>query len=558
MFGEGENRMSSYNSSSGKSYTLGARLGYGGEGEVYEIQGDDTKVAKIYKNQKFKSEAERSTMERKLKAMIHMNIPVYVDGKLRLAWPQDILYQNGSLVGFIMPKISFRKKIMDIQRVESAQKIYPKYTWKYSVQYAYNFAWVVKYVHEHNIVIGDFNFNNFYADTSSGAVVLIDCDSFDIKDPVTNEHFACTVALPELVAPELQNVGNLKKGTFTKETDEFSLAIHLFRLLMRNEDPFGGVITSGRSVSSIPANMAIINGECPYVRNVANKEVPARAPSLDVLTPELQQLFQRTFNYDIKNCKSRIQRRATAAEWCRALAVLGAAEPNPNLVTCSKNRYHVYPKHNTSCPWCRCEQYIKTSQTPTPTPQPSQQNTYTYTYTQSYTSSGTTTQNSQSSTSSRTTQRSQSSTSSNSYASRTRSPYLFYIVLIACGLASGFAFGGLTSHFIVARFGISVTVCTILLSIVGVIAGGLLAHYFEDDYIFAEHMIPWLFLGIVALVIPVLLALAISVVIGIIIKLFGIIAGVVVAIFGAIAGLVLGLLKILAAIVCIGAICSGS
>lgn len=545
MFGEGEKRMSSYNSSSGRSYTLGARLGYGGEGEVYEIQGDDTKVAKIYKSQKFKSKAERSTMERKLKAMIHMNIPVYVDGKLRLAWPQDILYQNGSLVGFIMPKISSRKKIMDIQRVESAQKIYPKYTWKYSVQYAYNFAWVVKYVHEHNIVIGDFNFNNFYADISSGAVVLIDCDSFDIKDPVTNEHFACTVALPELVAPELQGVGNLQNGTFTKETDEFSLAIHLFRLLMRNEDPFGGIITSGRSVSDIPANMAIINGECPYVRNVVNKKVPARAPSLDVLPPELQQLFERTFDYNAVNCKRRIRRRATPDEWCRALAVLGAAEPNPNLVTCSKNHYHVYPKHNTSCPWCRCEQYIKPQ--PTSTSQPYQQNTYTQT--KSSVSSGAT-QNQQSSTTSGTTQNSytlRGKRKHNIQITRINTLYVFYIVLVACGLTSGFVFGSSFGYVVFSKFGMSVTTCKILLSIVGMISGIVLAHHFKNHYLFSKYAIPWLFLGIVAFVTPVLFTFVIN---GVVL--------IVTTIFGAITNLALTLLKIFAVIFCIGVICSDS
>ena len=92
--------MAVYKSSSGKVYTLGAQLGTGGEGIVSEIQGENSKVAKIYKADRFKTDQDRFTMERKLKAMLDMNISVYVDGKLRLAWPLDILYENGSMVQF--------------------------------------------------------------------------------------------------------------------------------------------------------------------------------------------------------------------------------------------------------------------------------------------------------------------------------------------------------------------------------------------------------------------------------------------------------------------------
>lgn len=510
--------MTIYSGSSGRSYTLGTKIGSGGEGDVYEIPGDNTRVAKLYKKQKFKDKNDRLTMDRKLNVMIKMNIPVVVDGKLRLAWPLDILYENGSMVGFVMPKINFKRKIIDIERVDEVKKIYPQYTWKYSVQYAYNLAWVVKYVHEHNIVIGDFNFNNFYADTSSGAVVLIDCDSFDIKDPVTGEHFACKVALPELLAPELQNAGNLKNATFTKEADDFSLAIHLFRLLMRNEDPFGGIRTSRKSISVIKANRDVINGECPYVKNVKDKVIPKRAPSLSVLTPKLQELFQRTFNYDAVTCQSRIKRRATAQEWCDALIRLGAPEPNRNLVICSVNSHHVYPKHNTSCPWCKCESH-KTFLPVTPVPlikKSVHQNIPT-----SNVSSG------QGSTVSGVINNTRAAATSGGTNAR-RAPYLFYGVLIAFGLASGFVFGKTVSDGVYSSFGLFITpkTCALLLSIVGVLAGALGAYYFEERYVYANNSIPWLFGGFAVLITPFLIAVVLRILAWItIIVVGGVIAG---------------------------------
>lgn len=547
--------MAVYKSSSGKVYTLGAQLGTGGEGIVSEIQGENSKVAKIYKADRFKTDQDRFTMERKLKAMLDMNISVYVDGKLRLAWPLDILYENGSMVGFVMPKINSKYKIFDVQRVEMAEKIYPNYTWKYAVQFAYNLFVAVKYVHDKNIVIGDFNQNNISIDTSTGAVILIDCDSFDIRDPKSGEHFPCKVGLPEMLAPELQTVRNLANGTFTKETDNFSLAIHIFRLLMRNEDPFGGVITMSRSLSTVSANAPIINGECPYVRTVSGKEIPGRSPTLDMLPVNIQELFKKTFDYDASTALRRIKNRATATEWCNALVVLATAEPNPNLQTCTLNPHHVYPKYSSYCPWCRCENY----QPPKPQPSVPQgrrrravQSTstinstvnsqVTYTPPNSGTVnilSGITGVSGRTGATGMTTNQ-QAGSGGNSKPRRTST--LFYLVLIAFGLAGGFVFGQPVCE--VADLGfhmdIPLNACIAVLSIGGVIGSALIAYYFKDRYIYADNAIPWLFMGLVTLLVPLVVALAMALVMFIVAVILGILTVFVSIIIGIIVIVMIG------------------
>ena len=345
----------SYRGLSGHIYNLNNDLGNGGEGIVYDILNDSRQVAKIYKSSHFKSKNERDTTERKLKAMLAMNLSGYVDNKLLFTWPQDILYDNGMMVGFIMPKINSSLKIYSIYRMGSdVKKIYPKFTWKYSVQFAYNLAWVVQYLHRNGIVVGDFNQNNICVDTKSSAVILIDCDSFDITDPNTGEHFPCTVGFSEVLAPELQTIGNLRYGNFTKESDNFSLAIHIFRLLMKNADPFGGIIASGLSTSSIRQNQAIVNGECQYVRNVG-KIIPEWSPELNAMPPEVQSLFDKTFNYTATTAIQRRGRRATAKEWCDALFPYAKGGFNKKLKKCTHNKLHVYSSHNRKCPWCVCE-----------------------------------------------------------------------------------------------------------------------------------------------------------------------------------------------------------
>ena len=344
-----------YSGKTGIKYKLEKQLGSGGEGSVYTIAGHSDKVAKIYKAERFHSTHDRTTMDRKLQAMLAMKIPAPADGIIRLAWPQDILYDNGRMVGFVMPWIKSQYKMHDICRTGRnpvKEKIFPDYTWKYSVQFAYHFAWVVSFLHQRNIIIGDFNPNNFVVDNINKTIVLIDCDSYDITNPVTGEHFPCPVAFPEYLAPELQDVGLLSNGRFTKESDDFSLAIHIFRLLMNNADPFGGILTSGASVSNIPVNHAILNGECAYIRKIHGKKIPDWSPGIEILPNNIQHLFRKTFDYNALSVRKKMGSRATAMEWCNALGPLGAAEPNYLLSTCPREKLHVYPVHNNSCPWC--------------------------------------------------------------------------------------------------------------------------------------------------------------------------------------------------------------
>lgn len=518
-----------------KTYTLGQQLASGGEGVVYDIAGDSAHVAKIYKPNRFATEQERQTMERKLRAMLSMNIAATVDGLLRLAWPQDILYENGKIAGFVMPRVSTKYKIFDVYRTgpnSMREKEFPNYNWKYSAQFAYNMAWVVNYLHQNNIVIGDLNQNNIAVDTKTGAVILIDCDSFDIRDPKSGEHFPCVVGLEEMLAPELQTVGSLRNGTFTKESDNFSLAIHIFRMLMNNEDPFGGVMTTGASQSSIPGNRAIINGECAYVRDVPGKKLLPRMPKLEVMPPAIQQLFRRTFDYTAVNAKARSKNRATAAEWVNALAVLSAAEPNPNLKKCAVNpNKHVYPVHNSSCPWCSIEAALRT---PIPVPQ----------YQKSTGQTGGSTGTSSTSTTHKT-YTPPPYTPPKPVRTARRQPALFYIVLALFGLASGFIFSNFVSNAVYDFFDLYISVGTTnaILSIIGLIAGIWIAHAKEDDYIYADNGLPLLLLGFLVLVIPLGVA---------------VVLGVVGAILVAIISLILSILSFIFAIFCLCSICGSS
>lgn len=560
--------MAVYQGLNGKTYNTEAKLGEGGEGTVYEISGEPDKVIKLYKPEKLKDGTECATKEQKLKTMLDLKIQARVDGVLRLAWPLDILYEQGKMVGFVMYKMSNMLKIYDIQRcwrgtpnapgTKEVLAVYPKFTWKYSVQFAYNLAWVVDYVHSHGIVIGDLNQNNIYADTGTGAVVLIDCDSFDIRDAKSGKRFPCEVGMKEILAPELQTVGELK-GKFTEETDNFSLAVHIFRLLMRNANPFGGVPSAGASSSAVTtADVHILNGDCPFIRK-CTLSIPGWAPDFSILPPSLQNLFRKTFDYTAITATSKINKRATAAEWCTVLAVFAAVGTNPNLTTCTRNPYHVYASHNTICPWCKCEGYVPPKIQPVhiagtasgssygrSNPSPGAGKKSFIPSWKSTTASG-----AFSSVVSAAQPRSLGAKAkqfAGGLASRLgigkaagntantkirRKPYLFYVLLAAFGLASGFVFGGLTAGAVNAAFGTAVgeTGMSAVLSIAGVIGGLVLAYLFEDQYTRAMNALPWLLMAVAAFLIPPLLALAMGAVIFVVMLIVGIILSILAAIF---------------------------
>ena len=346
--------MKSYTGKNHKTYYLeDTPIGQGGEGAVYAVSNAPDLVAKLYHpHKKFQTEASRKELQAKIEAMYSMKIKAKIDGILRVAWVEDILFDNGVFVGYTMPRVTLPYKIYHVMR-DDRTKIFPRYTWKYSVQYAYNLSWVAWYLHMNGIIIGDMNMNNI-AVGEKGEVALIDCDSFDIRDKRTGQHFSCSVGLGELLAPELQTVGNLSNATFTKESDCFSLAIHIFRLLMNNADPFGAKVSGNNteSKSAVAANQAIINGECPHFRNIPNKEIPDYAPKLDFLPLDIIAAFDRTFNYTQVTALKCAKNRTTAEEWNRRLLKYAQAEPNPHLTTCARNSAHVYPSHHTTCPFC--------------------------------------------------------------------------------------------------------------------------------------------------------------------------------------------------------------
>ncbi|MGB0388265.1 MAG: two-component regulator propeller domain-containing protein [Ardenticatenaceae bacterium] len=319
---------------------LGEAIKRGGEARIFEVRGKSNLVAKVYHE-------HRAEREAKLKAML-ANAPVQPATHTAIAWPMELLYERGQLVGFLMPKISGYDPIMRFYNPALRKKQLPGFDWRYLHRTASNLAVVIETVHEAGHLIGDLNESNILVNDQA-LVTLVDADSFQIAGQ-RGQIFRCAVGKPEYTPPELHRV-SFQLVNRRPEHDHFGLAVLFFQLLMQGYHPFSGVLPAHLSIGRVDV-YGIKNGLFPYYQNhkQSSVEKPPNAPPFALLHPELQALFIRCF---VDGHRSPTQ-RPTAREW---RALLYKAEQA--LVTCERDRTHIYGTHLAGCPFCAPEQAIQ-------------------------------------------------------------------------------------------------------------------------------------------------------------------------------------------------------
>jgi len=336
-----------YLSCSGTRYNLeDAPFAQGGEGMVFNIVGDNTKVAKLYKSGK-----ATPIKEKKLLTMVK-NPP---DSRVmsQISWPLDVLYdQSRAFVGFVMPKLKINEDLNVMYEYGPSAR-YATLSWRNKITIAKNLCVVLDAVHSANHVVGDFNPKNISV-SPDGRIVFVDTDSYHITEGANV--YRCDVGMPEYIAPELQI--KMKKGnysystaplpTFTEDTDNFALAEHIFQLLMNGAHPFACRVLPGQtsSVAYLQPVDNIIGGNFPYINPRKGSGIPIYAPPLGILTQEIQNLFYKAFVEGQANPKA----RPKAATWFDALD-----DMEKNLVNCPIMQTHQYHKSVASCPWCDAE-----------------------------------------------------------------------------------------------------------------------------------------------------------------------------------------------------------
>lgn len=332
------------------TYELSNSLGGGGEGDVFEIEGMATQVAKVFR--KIGSDTARKEMQTKIATMIGLSLPCEQDRHVIIAWPKTMLFdKNGLFAGYAMARITNKVPLFCAYLPTERDKVFDKWDLGVAIRLAYNFSSTVACLHKRGVVIGDMNSDNFLVD-KNGFITFIDTDSYHIVS--ANGHvFDTKVGVEDMLPPEMQGKDlSLETSKFSVATDLFGLAIHVFQILMNGCHPFGvpqNVHNSSSSRNPVIKNIA--TGYCPYIKG-ATGVINIDAPDFDYLPNYIKELFKRTFAYSASSSirAETIAKRPTAMEWENSLRKFLHEE----MIECRKG--HKYPAYFTGgCPWCAIE-----------------------------------------------------------------------------------------------------------------------------------------------------------------------------------------------------------
>jgi DNA-binding helix-hairpin-helix protein with protein kinase domain len=317
----------------GRPILLGRELGRGGEGIVYELEGDLTVAAKIYHQDKL---AER---RQKIEAIVAAEWHKITSC---VAFPIDALIgPTGQFLGFTMARIARNKPIHDLYSPTSRKTSFPKANFPFLIRTSVNIARAVASVHSTGCVIGDINHSGILI-SDNALATLIDCDSFQVS--VAGKTFLCKVGVPDFTPPELQGK-RLNQFARTTNHDAFGLAIVIFNLLFMGRHPFAGRFL-GRG--DMPLERAIAQYRFAYSSRKAETQTEPPPPSVPLLadvSQELANAFEIAFGQ-----LGAGNGRPKALDW---VTILQRAEAE--IRQCTASQAHQYFRAAASCPWWRME-----------------------------------------------------------------------------------------------------------------------------------------------------------------------------------------------------------
>ncbi len=315
----------------GARMRLGARIGRGGEGEVFALADDPDRAAKIYAPEAAAARAG------KIVAMAQAGLAAKAP---LVAFPQAPLHDaRGRFRGFVMPRIHDAEPLHELYAPGARKRAFPDADHRFLLRAALNAARAAAAAHRAGCVIGDVNHSGFLIGQDA-MVWLIDADSFQFDDSATLH--LCRVGVPDYTPPELIGA-KLSQVARTPDHDAFGLAVVLFQLLFLGRHPFAGVARSGSACGDLSVGEAIARGAFAYARSTGGPlRPPPGALLLDDMPSGTAALFERAFAPDAAG------RRPGAADWARALGAHEAA-----IRTCPATPRHHFT--GAACPLCRIE-----------------------------------------------------------------------------------------------------------------------------------------------------------------------------------------------------------
>ena len=314
----------------GRPLTLGAKLGGGGEGDVYALSDNAASVVKLYHRPPGTDAVE------KLAAMAGLGTPPLLKVA---AWPTGLVRdaRTRQVAGFVMPRVADCQPVQTLYNPAQRLRSFPRAGWAFQVRAALNLAAAFEEVHKAGCLVGDVNQSNALV-SAKAEVRLIDCDSFQVR--AGGRVYGCDVGVPHYTPPELQ--GQPLRGVArTENHDRFGLAVLVYQLLFVGRHPYAGIYggADDPSFDQLIADYRFAQGPDAGTWQMAP---PPHVPTLSDVPPALGTLFRRAFE------RRTAGHRPTATEWHAELQHLDA-----RLTTCGADSGHTHWRGAGACVWCR-------------------------------------------------------------------------------------------------------------------------------------------------------------------------------------------------------------
>jgi DNA-binding helix-hairpin-helix protein with protein kinase domain len=283
--------------------TIKKKLGEGGQGAVYLVEGSQGQQALKWYN------AEQSTEEQKkaIRDLVQAGPPRGHSGR-RFIWPLDLVTASDSKqFGYLMPLIN-KRKFAELPEVWSRTKPAPSYAALCEI--SYELANSYRALHLEGYCYRDISAGNIMFDPKTGDVLICDNDNIGI-----NRQSKCQIwGTWEYMAPEIVR-GEAQPST---DTDLHSLGVLLYYLWIWHHPLHGEMEYRIRSWD-IPAKK-LVYGQNPvftfHPMDPSNRlpndpDYSTAGRRWEDCPKSLKELFARAFTVGLKDPS----RRVTEGEW---------------------------------------------------------------------------------------------------------------------------------------------------------------------------------------------------------------------------------------------------
>lgn len=299
-----------------RTYNVAARLGGGGQGNVYRVcsSHDEQEYAVKW----YHSGVGTPEQRHRLEALIKAGAPVSGVPGVAFIWPLEVIqHAQHTGFGYVMPLID-TERFVSLNHIINGRCQQP--TWSELCHISYLLCMALESVHRNGLAYCDINLGNIMFDT--GRTELVICDNDNVA---VNNDAVAICGVPEFMAPEVA-LGQTRPNA---QSDLYSIAILLYQLWMW-EHPMDGRLTLTQvNCWDIPARKKRFAAEPLFVHHPVDDR--NSAASVDMLKlslkrwqtcpPVLQQAFTTVFTAGVHNPENRLR----LSDWQRLFLELEAS-----------------------------------------------------------------------------------------------------------------------------------------------------------------------------------------------------------------------------------------